>query len=313
MKVIDFEQIKNLNISNIQAYEWAKEVFLIKEECQLPPKISMKKEGNIFFNIMPSIIDNMGVAGVKVVNRFPNREPALDSQILLYNSNTGENLAILDGNIITAYRTGAVAALAINTLAPKNIKTISIIGLGNVARATFDILVETLKCEKINVKLLKYKDTTELFIERYKNYEFLNFEVVETNEELIKNSDVIISCITSTNFNLGEDSWYKEGCLVVPVHTMGFQNCDLFFDNIIVDDIGHVKHFKYFEKFKQIHELSDVLKGNVIVRSNEKERVLAYNIGNSIFDIYFAKKIYDMIEKSDNNIDLKTPKEKYWM
>ena len=41
---------------------------------------------------------------------------------------------------------------------------------------------------------------------------------------------------------------------------------------------------------------------------------MAYNIGNSIFDIYFAKKIYDMCQdESTQKIDLKAPKEKEWI
>lgn len=314
MKVVSFKQIKDLNINMLTYYTWANEVFMIKGECQLPPKISMKKEGHIFFNIMPSIIDKIKVAGVKVVDRFPERNPSLDSQIMLYNSNNGENIAFMDGNIITAYRTGAVAALAINTLAIENYETVGILGLGVIARATFDILVQTLNGRKINVKLLKYKNAAELFVERYKEYSFIDFEIVETTKELIENSDVVISCVTSADKNFGEDEWFKEGCLVVPVHTMGFQNCDLFFDKVIVDDIGHVNNFKYFDKFKEVHELTDVLNNNKLGRINNKERILAYNIGNSIFDIYFAKKIYDLLEKQNlQTIDLEIPTEKFWI
>ena len=28
---------------------------------------------------------------------------------------------------------------------------------------------------------------------------------------------------------------------VIPVHTRGFQNCDLFFDKVFADDTDHVK------------------------------------------------------------------------
>lgn len=313
MKIIDHNTIKNLNIDYLNYYEWAKETFLNKENSDLPPKISMKQENHIFINVMPSVIKNINAAGVKVVSRYPDRKPSLNSQILLYEANTGKELALLDGNIITAYRTAAVATLAINTLAREDYQTIALIGLGNVAYATFNVLTKTIN-KNIKVKLMKYKDTAEQFQNKYQSHKNIEFEIVDNYKDLITNSDIIISCVTSTDINFGEDEWFKEGCLVVPVHTLGFQNCDLFFDKFIVDDISHVQNFKYFNQFKETHELSDVLKNNKLGRINDKERIMAYNIGNSIFDIYFAKKIYDLVkDKELNEINLLPPTDKYWI
>lgn len=313
MKIIDFEMIKNLNLSTDEYMEWTKQVFLDKKNCQLPPKISMKKEGHIFINVMPSIIDSLNVAGVKIVSRYPERKPALDSQIILYDSNTGQNLALLDGNIITAYRTAAVAVLAIETLAIEDYKNVAIIGLGNIAYAFMNIFSKRIK-DKINLKVYKYKDQAERFLERFQHCKNINFNIVDNYEDLIKNSDIIVSCVTSTDINFGKDEWFKDGCLVVPIHTLGFQNCDLFFDKFIVDDIGHVQGFKYFDKFKEVHELSEVLTNKDLGRKDNKEKIMAYNIGNSIFDIYFAKKIYDMCKnEKTKEIDLKAPQEKEWV
>lgn len=312
MKVIDYETINNLNISVDCYLKWAETVLLNKNRYILPPKISMKKENHIFINVMPSIIDSEKVAGVKVVSRYPERIPSLNSQILLYDSHNGENLAIMDGNIITAYRTAAVAYISLENLAIPNFETISIIGLGNIAYSFMNIFVKNIN-RKIKMKVFKYKNQAEDFIERFQNAN-IDFEIVDTYERLIKDTDIIISCVTSTDIDFGKDEWYKEGCLIIPIHTLGFQNCDLFFDKFIVDDIGHVKNFKYFDKFKEVHELSEVLNNKSLGRKHDKERIIAYNIGNSIFDIYYAKKIYDMcFQNIKNEIDLKEPKDKIWI
>ena len=69
-----------------------------------------------------------------------------------------------------------------------------------------------------------------------------------------------------------------------------------------------------FNKFKETHELADILKDKNLGRTNDKERIMAYNIGNSIFDIYFAKKIYDLVkEKELTEINLLPPTDKYWV
>jgi ornithine cyclodeaminase/alanine dehydrogenase len=58
--------------------------------------------------------------------------------------------------------------------------------------------------------------------------------------------------------------------LVVPVHTRGFTNCDLFFDKIFADDTGHVDHFRNFKQFKYFAEMSDVVNGTAEGRESDK-------------------------------------------
>ena len=62
---------------------------------------------------MPVILPSINYGGVKLVTRYPKRNPSLDSEILLYDLKTGENVALMDGNWITTMRTGAVAAHSI--------------------------------------------------------------------------------------------------------------------------------------------------------------------------------------------------------
>ena len=69
---------------------------------------------------MPCIIPDENVAGVRLVTRFPNREPSLDGDIMIYSTESGQLLSVMDGIYITAMRTGAMAALAIQTLAVDN-------------------------------------------------------------------------------------------------------------------------------------------------------------------------------------------------
>jgi ornithine cyclodeaminase/alanine dehydrogenase-like protein (mu-crystallin family) len=99
---------------------------------------------------------------------------------------------------------------------------------------------------------------------------------------------------------------------VIPVHTRGFQNCDLFFDKVFADDTGHVKSFQYFDRFKQFAEVSDVLCGASGGRENNEERILVYNIGLAIHDIYFAHKIEAMLPKTAQTV-LTGALEKLWV
>jgi ornithine cyclodeaminase/alanine dehydrogenase-like protein (mu-crystallin family) len=287
---------------------------MMQHKSKLPEKISMKMDHNIFFNTMPCIISPINRLGVKLVSRYPERTPALLSELLLYEASSGDPLAIMDAEWITAMRTGAVAALAIKTLQKSTAHNYAFMGLGNTARATLLCLQSLLENKKITVKVLSYKDHAENFRKRFETFDNIEFIIVDSKEDFINGSDVIVSCVTAADDLIGKDEWFEEGVLVVPVHTRGFQNCDLFFDKIFVDDTDHVRGFKNFSKFRHCDEFANVLRRLSVGRTNDKERILAYNIGIALHDIYFASKIYEML-KDRNFIEILGEKEldKFWV
>lgn len=250
-----------------------------------------------------------------MVSRYPDRKPSMDSKLLLLDMNSGTYLALMDANWITAMRTGAVAVHSIRLLAKKDFQIIAMMGLGNTARAVLLVLAHVYSDKELNIKLLRYKGQEEQFAERFKTYRNLHFTYVDDEEELVKGSDVIISCITYAAKDFCLDECFAEGVLVVPVHTRGFTNCDLFFDKIYADDYGHVCHFKNFKSFRKFAEISDVVCGKSVGRENDRERILVYNIGVSMHDINYAAHIYQMLENDSGlmEIEMHEPTEKFWI
>lgn len=298
MKYISNSEIRALGISPIECIDWVRQSFEMKYEAQLPPKKSVHPQGIDFFTSMPCLLPaQCDSYGVKVVSRISGRKPALKSDLLLYKASTGELLSLMEADWITQMRTGAVAALAIETLQRKDAQTYSFVGLGSTAQATMmclqAILPENKQCK---VKLLRYKNQAEQFAEKYAHPQ-MHFEIVDTHEELLKDADVLVSAVTEMQeLFCPDNSKYPEGMLLVPIHTRGFQNCDLFFDHVFADDKGHVEHFKYFNQFKAFNELSEVLLGKTPGRHNETQRIIAYNVGLGLHDVFFASKIYKMME-----------------
>ena len=302
-----------MHISPVDCYHWVSDMIEKKGEAMLPPKISLKPMDGVFCNVMPSIVGEAG--GIKVVTRYPERVPALESFLSLFDVQTGEVLALMDATWITAMRTGAVAAHAVIHLAKSDFSTIGMVGLGNTARDTLLVLAEVLKDKKLTINLMKYKGQEEDFAQRFAGYENLTFQMVDTPEALVGGSDVVISAVTYAPNNLCADEYFKKGVLVVPIHTLGFTNCDLFFDKVFADDYGHVCNFRYFDKFKRFAEMTDVVTGKVPGRESDEERILAYNIGISVHDVYFASRIYSMIPQNMQlpEVELNTPKQKFWI
>lgn len=84
------------------------------------------------FRAMPAALP--GCAGVKWVNVHPQNPslglPSIMAILIYSDPETGYPLAIMDATEITAYRTGAAAAVASKYLARPNSRTIGIIGAG---------------------------------------------------------------------------------------------------------------------------------------------------------------------------------------
>ena len=321
MKIITFQDITALDITPSMCFDWAEAMIKNKAHALLPPKVSLKPRDGVFCNFMPSVIpgtESANWGGIKIVTRYPERVPSLESRILLMNADTGEFLALMDGTWITTMRTGAVAAHSIQLFAKKNFSTIGMMGLGNVTRATLIILADKLPEKELNIKLLKYKDQEKDFSKRFAGYSNLHFTFVDTPAELVKGSDVVISGATYLPNDVCEDQYFDKGVLVQPIHTLGFTNCDLFFDKVFADDTSHVHHFNNFDRFRNFAEVCDVVNGGKAGRENDDERILVYNIGISIHDINFAASIYRIMQEQGTlsslpDVDMKDPTEKFWV
>jgi len=298
MKIITDDEIKNLKISNNEILKWVNSAFLSKKDSLLPHKVSITfDKGTKFYNTMPTIMPTISSSGVKIVSRYPERHPSIQGNILLYELIDGTPLAMMDATWITAKRTGAVAYLALQTLAKKDFKSIAIIGLGQTGLSFLDMFMSNEKNKQKLIKLREYKNHTNDIIKKLNINGFNNIEVCGNNKKLIENSDVIISAVTFADKLIGEDKWYKKGVLVIPIHTRGFQNCDLFFDRVVADDTEHVCNFGHFDKFKNFTEIDKILHKEVTGRKSETERILSYNIGIALHDIYIARMIYNKIIK----------------
>jgi ornithine cyclodeaminase/alanine dehydrogenase-like protein (mu-crystallin family) len=80
------------------------------------------EEGKRYLGIMPAIASE--VMGLKAVTFYPANAgtdiPTHQAMILLFRTETGEPLAVMDGRLITEMRTAAVSAAVTNKLASRD-------------------------------------------------------------------------------------------------------------------------------------------------------------------------------------------------
>ncbi len=315
MIIIDHEKIKSLGIKS-ECYEWVDYVLQHQNEYKLPTKTRIPLGGTDYFNVMPCVLNTENVMGVKVVTRNQNRRETnglnIDSQILLYSLEDERLLALVDGNWITTMRTASIAVHTLIHCANKK-NTIAFIGLGNIGTAIADILFSLLPKERVLIKIFNYKDHAQRFMERYSMYSNIEVQVCETYSDTIMESDVIISSVTYADHDFCSVNEYKKGCTVIPVHMRGFMECDRNFDHVIASDMESIKKFKYYDQFKKISWLNDVIYNPSLIRSEADDRVIIYNLGIALYDIYFAKQIYDRLTVKSNSEICLEPKERIYI
>ncbi len=101
-------------------------------EWAMPPKVYLSSPPHGDFRAMPA--RGAGLALLKWVTSFPGNPslglPTVTGIVCLSDARTGEPLMLLDARSVTALRTGAVAAVATQALAPSDARTVGIVGCG---------------------------------------------------------------------------------------------------------------------------------------------------------------------------------------
>lgn len=304
MKIITKEEIDRVDIPYEEMLGWVEKALLIKKNCKLPKKISMKSENGMFFNVMPCVVPDLDIAGLKVVSRYPDRVPSLKSDVLLYDFKTGGEKvnALVDADFITTWRTVCVAMHSLNLLAKKDYKIISLIGLGEIGKSFLKVFIQSIGDKEIIIRLFDYKNSAQQVVDQYKKLKNVKFEIYNNYIDMAKDSDIVVSAVTYLEDDLADPQIYKPGVLIIPIHTRGFMQCDLVFDKIFCDDLGHICDFKNYNQYKNVHEISDLLAKKCKGRENKTERIIVYNVGIGLHDLVFANEIYKKLENQRENI-----------
>ncbi len=102
-------------------------------ELVMPPRLNVPmREG--LLRMMPVALNGSGLFGFKV---FHTSRTGARYLVAVYEQASGELLALVDGDHLTAARTGATAGVAARFLAREDAVTVAVIGAGEEARTNF--------------------------------------------------------------------------------------------------------------------------------------------------------------------------------
>lgn len=189
-------------------------------EYYMPPRPSVEHDNKTLM-YMPCYTKE--IIGTKMLTIFPDNAklglPSIDGIILLNNAVTGAPEAVMDGQSVTAWRTGAVGGVGIRHLSRKDCHTVGIVGAGvqGFHQAIYACAARDIRTIYIfnhsGRDLADYMDRLEKAIDNP------GTKVVQckTVEELTAKSDIICTTTPSTEPVLPDDKELLRGKCIIAI------------------------------------------------------------------------------------------------
>jgi len=298
-------------------------VFLLhyEKEYVLPNKTILRwggKESESIkgrINSMPASIggdfESIGIKWIASSPQNPEKYglPRATGVTILNDPETLIPIAVMDGTLLSAMRTGANSGVAAKFLANKNSEVLGLVGAGAQNKTQLRAILEVME----NIKVIKIADlNTEraaMFAKEMEDITGYPITVVENAEEAVRGSDIFITA-TVTKKPIVKKDWIKKGALYIHVgsHECEFDVIDTA-DKVVVDDWEELKHRGVetisimFEEGlfdeKNIHaNLGEIVSGARKGRELDDEFIYFNSVGLGIQDVAISSIIYkNAIEK----------------
>jgi alanine dehydrogenase len=264
---------------------------------------------------MPVYSAQSDLIGLKMVSVFKNNPalnlPLIHALVLLMDGKTGVPLSIMDGEYVTALRTGAGSGLATDLLSRSNSNILGIIGAGVQGRTQM-----TAVCAVRNIQKVWIWDKNQKSAKSLAEYtqEMLKIDVeINPAESRISECDIICTA-TSSATPVFADKGLKDG---VHINAIGAYQPDkreipgktIHRSKLIVDqraaclaEAGDVI-IPLNEKIidvNHIHaELGEIVNGEKRGRLNDSEITIFKSVGNAAQDLVTAGEIFNRASKSE--------------
>ncbi len=278
---------------------------------QMPPKQYLFFEiysGDL--RIMPAYLLDEDIAGVKIVNVHPNNPrahgmPTVMAIIVLVDPRTGMPLAVMDGTLVTAWRTGAAGAIAAKYLARRNSTVMGVIGAGVQGAMQILFTLRTMpQIERILVYDIDHSRAARLVDQVNQHYD-VKAEAVDQPRKAVENVDILATC-TPSRKPIVKAEWVKPGLHInaIGADAPGKEELDpeiLRKAKIVVDDIEQAKHSgeinvpiaKGIITVRDIYaELGEIIAGLKQGRETDEEITVFDSTGLAIQDVAAANAIY---------------------
>jgi thiomorpholine-carboxylate dehydrogenase len=135
--------------------------------------------------------------------------PTLLSTIVLMDPATGQTLAVMEGNTITAMRTAAASAVAADALAPRTPQVVAMLGSGVLARSHAQMLRAVREVSEIRVWSPTAANAQQCAHD-------IGGLACASAEEAVRGADIVCT-VTNASEPVLQGAWLKPGAFVAAV------------------------------------------------------------------------------------------------
>ncbi len=260
-------------------------------------------------NAMPGYLGgSIEAVGIKWIassprNPFEHDLPRASALIILNDPVTLVPVAVMDGTVISAARTGANTGAAAKYLAKKNSRTLGLIGAGVQNRTQLLALLSVLPAlDEIRV-YDKSRERSEQFAAQMGRQTGRAIRVADSANQAVAGADVFVTA-TATVEPIIQADWLEPGIFYSHV---GSHECTfaaiLKMDKRVVDDWEQIKH-RGVESLAIMHakgmvddtavsaEIGAIIDGNLPGRESDQEMIYFNTVGLGIQDVALANLLY---------------------
>ena len=284
---------------------------------QVPPRTTVESTSGFgWLRTMPAILNGSKVMGFKAMHSTPG--VGVGYFVDLYDLPSGELLAMMDADWLTAQRTAATAALGVDMLARKTIRTVGVLGSGEQARSMLIAASKIRHLAEINV----FSPTPahrRAFAETIAREQGLNIKPVEHPREAVAGCDLLLSVFRAGKEPFVSADWITPGmhiCAASSVRPSARELEDAIWRNaavVAVDDRAHAFESgdgrsaiasRSFDPERSV-ELWELVSGRKRGRVTDADITLFKSVGTALQDIAVAKAIYLRARQKGLGRDLK--------
>ncbi len=283
----------------------------------LPLRTAVGVGGANKLGIMPGVLEENGVYGVKVLSLFPdNPAKGLSSHIgamLLFDPETGAPSAVINADALTAIRTAAASAAATRALSRPDSRVLAIIGSGEQAETHIKAITAIRDIEEVRIAGRSKARAEEFIAPIASTYKDIRFIAAKDTRSAVAGADIVCTVTSSAEVVL-QGGWVTPGTHVnaVGASLPVMQEIDqalvlkssLFVDyrpsalaqaKEIIDGLASGA----FTETHILGEIGEVYAGHINGRSNRDEITLYRSLGIAAQDLAVAEYVLNRADKTD--------------
>ena len=278
--------------------------------AQVPLRTRLSIPGTEALSLfMPAYVNSQDgdALAIKIVSLFPTNPPRglayIQAAVLVFNPETGQAIALLEGSSLTAIRTGAASGAAIDLLARPESKTAAVFGAGAQGRTQLEAA-----CTARQIKAAFIYDAdlakAALFAEEMKAKGIVkDIRIAAHPQEAVQNADIICTATTSLK-PVFEDKYVKPGTHISAVGSYTpdmqenpaemLQRAKIFVDSrsASMEEAGDLIQPMRAGLFDETHifgELGEVVLGKIPGRQSQEEITYFKSVGIAVQDAMAAQ------------------------